>query len=842
MLKNTNNAVVKRMARHSLKTGRRRTATLFLAVFLSSFMIFTIFTVGVTYFKMLKIQNIRMSGAKFDALIYGVTDEQAQKCENNPDITLTGFLGICGWIEKTDRDDTPSVGLGWADENYWSKMMKPAREKLEGEYPVAEDEIMVTREALEECGYDELGVGDSITVTYGVYDGVQKGTFRISGIWDGYGTKKMFYMSKAFYEKSGWKRSDAASGRYFMDFRQRLMTKKTQNAFIKSMKLGKQQALFFVSDLGESVEILGGLIGLIFVTCLCAYLLIYNIMYLSVAGRVRHYGLLQTIGMTERQIKVMLKEQLLLIGSMGIGTGCVMGAFVSFFLIPVIVKNLGIQSGYVDGIGVQFHPAVLVVTVLLAGITISLAGWKPVRKAAKVSPIEALGYRPGAGMKVSRRKGTGIRSGRKAARGNVIARISWEQFVKDKKRTAMVLVSLAMSLSVYLCVVTLISSQAARTIVSNSMNTDLVIKNDTGIKEKAKDRKDILTGSIEKSISSNQGVAEMHSIVFSEITIPWEPDLMEKWMKEFYAKWMSIPYKKDRKEYKEHPENFGTSMLGIDEEEFDHLNQTLDTPVSKNDFLAGKVCIVYRNGVELADKDLIGKTVTCTLYRNLKKSKTFTVSGVTDDSYYTALLGYPPTLIVSDQVVKAFDAKAFILKTGIRYKKEYDRRTEEEILAILKKDANTRNFSWESKLEEADEMRKAQGNMPQIGMGIVLILAFIGTMNYMNTFVVNIQNRRTELSVMESIGMTQWQILKMLIREGILYAGGAWLVTMSVGMAAVYEIYQSMNYCQVAFCVPVVPLLGAALVTIIVCVVIPVAAWKRLSGQGSVIERIRGIE
>ena len=139
---------------------------MFLAVFLSSFMIFTIFTVGVTYFKMLKIQNIRMSGAKFDALMYGVTDEQAQKCENNPDITLTGFLGICGWIEKTDRDDTPSVGLGWADENYWSKMMKPAREKLEGEYPVAEDEIMVTREALEKCGYDELGVGDSITVTY----------------------------------------------------------------------------------------------------------------------------------------------------------------------------------------------------------------------------------------------------------------------------------------------------------------------------------------------------------------------------------------------------------------------------------------------------------------------------------------------------------------------------------------------------------------------------------------------------------------------------------------------------------------------------------------------------
>ena len=201
MLKNPNNAVVKRMAHHSLKTGKRRTVTLFLAIFLSAFMIFTIFTVGVTYFKLQKIQNIRLSGAEFDAIMYGVTGEQAQKCGKNPDITLTGFLGLCGWVEKTDRDNTPNVGLGWADENYWSKMMKPAREKLEGKYPVAEDEIMVTKEALERCGYGELKVGDSITVTYGVYNGVQKGTFRISGIWDGYGTKKMFYMSKAFYEQ-----------------------------------------------------------------------------------------------------------------------------------------------------------------------------------------------------------------------------------------------------------------------------------------------------------------------------------------------------------------------------------------------------------------------------------------------------------------------------------------------------------------------------------------------------------------------------------------------------------------------------------------------------------------
>ena len=317
MLKNPNQKVIKRMAWNALKVNRRKTITLLLAVLLSSFLVFTIFTVGDSYFRLQKIQNIRMSGAEFDAIMYGVTDEQRQMCENNPDIVLTGTVGVCGWVEKTDQDSTLNVGLIWADDGYWTQMMEPVREKLEGRYPTALDEIMVTKSALKECGYEDLDVGDTLAMSYGTHEGIFTGTFRICGIWDGYGPKKQFYVSKEFYDQSGWKLSQAASGRYFMDFKQKIMTKKEQNAFIENMNLGKQQNLFFMEDLGASVQILAGLIGLIAVTCLCAYLLIYNIMYLSVAGKVRYYGLLQTVGMTEKQIKRMMKEQMLLIGSAG---------------------------------------------------------------------------------------------------------------------------------------------------------------------------------------------------------------------------------------------------------------------------------------------------------------------------------------------------------------------------------------------------------------------------------------------------------------------------------------------------------------------------------------------
>ena len=86
---------------------------------------------------------------------------------------------------------------------------------------------------------------------------------------------------------------------------------------------------------------------------------------------------------------------------------------------------------------IRFHPAVLLATILLVGVTIFLASQKPAKMAADISPIESLGYRP-THKTVKERK---------AGKGKVIARLSMEQFTKDKKRTAVVLLSLAASLS-----------------------------------------------------------------------------------------------------------------------------------------------------------------------------------------------------------------------------------------------------------------------------------------------------------------------------------------------------------------------------------------------------------
>lgn len=379
-------------------------------------------------------------------------------------------------------------------------------------------------------------------------------------------------------------------------------------------------------------------------------------------------------------------------------------------------------------------------------------------------------------------------------------------------------------------------------IVSNNMDTDIEIKNDTATKEHKKDRKDILDESIIKSIKDLDGVSEVHPVVFAEITVPWEPDFSDMWMKEFYEKWMTIPYSQEKEEYQNHPENFGSSLIGIDEQEFDRLNENLEQPINKEEFLSGKTCIIYRNGLDLSNSDLVGKKVTCALYSDNHIMQTFKIGGVTDESYYTALLGYPPTIITSDQVVKNFANESITLKIGVKYTREYDRNTEKEILKLLEENVNAKDFSWDSKIEEADEIKNAQGYMPQIGMGIVLILAFIGIMNYINTCVVNVQNRMTEFSIMESIGMTPRQLLLMLIKEGILYAGGVWMVTLTVGMGVTYVIYQSMNYRKVPFSIPLLAILVAAVVSFLVCIVVPAVTWLILEKNGSLVQRIKGIE
>lgn len=838
MLKNNNQSVIKRIAKTNLKSNFRRSITMIFAVLLSSFLLFSVFTVGLTYLKMNKLQNIRLNGADFDAVLYGVTEEQKTILDNDENVKQFGILTVAGAVRETETDKTPGVGLLYADAVLWDDMMSPTRTFLQGKYPTNENEIMVTEEALKKCGFENKKTGDEITFVYEIKEKRQEKTFQISGIWGGFGIVDNFFVSKAFCEQEGIE--ELYNSRCDISFEKRWMSEEEQQAFIDKMELGKSQRLFYVYEFGNAAEIFWGIAGIVVVTWLSAYLLIYNIMYLSVAGNIRYYGLLQTIGMTGKQIRSLIKKQMIWIGGIGISLGLFLGFFVSFSLIPVAIESLGMKQEQTGQVQVVFHPDVFLLTILLTGFSVWYAARKPMRLAESSSPIEALGYRP-----VS-----GIRKGHTTKKGNLIRRMAVEQLTRNKKKTVVTMLSLSASLSVFVCLMILLHTQSAREYVYNFRGLDMVVANDTiqnvvvEQDEKGKKQlqgvKQILNQEILDKIKKTDGVSAVFPVSCVSTVIPWEPEVSDVWMREFYETWMDIPYENDLEEYKNHPENFASALIGITEEDFRALNQELKAPVDETSFLNGETCILYRNGLfDLDEKKMIGKNILCGEYENPENTRSFEIVALTDINDYTALLGYPPTMIVIDKAVSSFAKEPIIFKVGIQYEKEFDERAEAAVENILRKSPNASDFSWESKIRQAEIVEKAQGHMAEIGFGIVAILAVIGIMNYINTSVGNIQSRRKEISIMESVGMSEHQVRKMLVWEGIFYTGGVMLLTLTVGLGIAYAIYQSVNYMGAAFWFPMVPFFIACILLLTICIAVPLLAYKQMEKSGSLVERIR---
>ena len=56
------------------------------------------------------------------------------------------------------------------------------------------------------------------------------------------------------------------------------------------------------------------------------------------------------------------------------------------------------------------------------------------------------------------------------------------------------------------------------------------------------------------------------------------------------------------------------------------------------------------------------------------------------------------------------------------------------------------------------------------------------------------------------------------------------------------QLYESMNYRGIEFSVPILPFLFTVGISVLVCTMIPVLTWIILEKNGTVVERIKGVE
>ena len=127
-----------------------------------------------------------------------------------------------------------------------------------------------------------------------------------------------------------------------------------------------------------------------------------------------------------------------------------------------------------------------------------------------------------------------------------------------------------------------------------------------------------------------------------------------------------------------------------------------------------------------------------------------------------------------------------------------------------------------------------------IGGFLVVILAFIGIMNFFNTTATSVISRKKELALLEVVGMTKKQVSKMLVTEGFLYLGGAFVIAVLLVVFGAEKILA--NTLGTAFffrlhltivpCVLMIPILVG------IAYVIPKYQFEKMSRE-SIVERIR---
>ena len=131
------------------------------------------------------------------------------------------------------------------------------------------------------------------------------------------------------------------------------------------------------------------MLAVLILVAFTGYLVIYNIFQISVAGDIRYYGLLKTIGVTPKQLRRLIRQQALLLSALGIPVGLLLGYGVGAAAVPITMSTSTMGGRYTT---VSVSPWIFLFSTVFALLTVLLSCARPGRIAGRVSPVEAVCY------------------------------------------------------------------------------------------------------------------------------------------------------------------------------------------------------------------------------------------------------------------------------------------------------------------------------------------------------------------------------------------------------------------------------------------------------------------
>ena len=617
-----------------------------------------------------------------------------------------------------------------------------------------------------------------------------------------------------------------------------------------------------MSDIVDPMTVMA-IAGVILLIVFTGYLIIYNVFQISVAGDIRFYGLLKTIGTTPRQLRRIIRLQALTLSAVGIPIGLVIGWLIGGQLTPVIVARL---NGIMPMTSVS--PWIFVVSAAFALLTVLISCRKPGRMAARVSPVEAVRYTEGSSEK------TRVK-GRKARKVSPFT-MAWANLGRSKGKTVVTVLSLSLAVVLLTVTVNFAGGFDMDKYVSNFTASDFIVANAGKFQTSTLfSAEQAVPQSVIDDIDAQGGITDS-GVVYGQ-TSPVLEYVTEDWFRQnkqnFYTpeEMDNLIRLTDKNEAGLLAD--GVQISGMSDFALDHLT-----------VLEGDLSALYEPGSRAiaavyseddygnADRNShwarLGDTVTL---RYVEESEYYdpdtgevwaSLEDVPDganwverpvkyrDVDYTvaALVTVPSALSYryygSDEFI--LNDETFVQDTGTSDVMYYAFDTTDEtnaamesFLADYTENVNP-ELDYESKATYAGEFESMRSMFLLLGGALSFIVGLVGVLNFFNAILTGIIARQRELAVLQAVGMTGRQLRAMLIWEGLLYALGAaglaLILTLTLGPIAFQAVEglfwfftYHLNLTPFLFIIPLFALLGAG---------IPVITGHEMAKR-TVVERLR---
>lgn len=564
---------------------------------------------------------------------------------------------------------------------------------------------------------------------------------------------------------------------------------------------------------------------------------IKNSFNISITEKIRQYGMLASVGATRRQIKSSVKTEAAMLGVVGIPVGTMSGILASL----ILVKVVNALSACWLNFALSFHTSLpaLILAVILSIATIYFSATGSARRAAKVTPLEAIRNTKEIKIKSAKLKTPAI-IGRIWGIGGVI---SYKNIKRNKKKYRTTVTSIVIC-SVTFIVISYFMSMAFSMVGMSYASADYNI----GINMSYKKDIHIDIEKLSKLVSGIEGVDDylVGAGYDFDVDKPEYTKEYGEYCRQLYddsedVSQMFLITVLDDKSYDKYASDAGiknaaAGAILVNKGTFDVYNENSSKYVKKEmelyKYKAGDTIEcgynVYddassddnaaegdtesstddNNAVEgdteSGTEDNSGYVDEETINNGVRKTVDVTIVGVTD-KVPTGYKGYGnTTLLFMNQ--KGFESLWADGKSGNELKPghasysayvvaenadEYQDTFEKET------EGNTEYSQISFYVSNLDkQMRDEKSLFTLLGVfayGLIVVIALIGITNIINTLSTGMELRSREFATLRSIGMTDKQFAGMVRLESVFISVKALVIGVPLGILISYLLCVMMN-------------------------------------------------